>query len=423
MKPPTTWEGWGALVVILSGLGGSAWVVLRGIHLAAKGIESARRRIGLRRAQRGYKETIHKPAGSPFSARSGSRDGKPYTEEIDRCPFCNADIPRENQHDCFRIMPYPPQQIAKQGRADSPALEMMFDPGDPLYSALDRLDPVHPHQYRIGIRRREPPSVKRVRVRLVGVDARVAGAWHNGGTTIAAEMTTRTVFLREIHDAPPFQRSREGITIDPSADPTLFLLTSRHPGADRFDILHTLGNDNMPLNPDLPFRVRLEVVGENIEPIPVSVELDAPMVPADVAAAKLHELLGQSANVAGSTTNVYPWLSEARLTSGGSGKTWGPWTEIEGSIEHAGRLTAVRVHGLAYHPDDRYELQLSTLPERAEMNQAVMPIDTISTEKKRIALDLPLEVSVGTRVSGRLGSTGPLAVVGVEIEIVRRAAG
>lgn len=165
-----------------------------------------------------------------------------------------------------------PRTLTVTQVVDDP-LEVLFQLDDPIYSSIDRLSTGSPQQFRLGVRSRGARSVGRVRVRVLGLDGWVAGGWQTTPLTAAAEILMRGAYLRALHDAPPFQRSREGITIDPSTKPTLFLLASRQPGEQRFDILHTLGNDNLPLNPELPFRVRLELTGENLDPNPMAFKL------------------------------------------------------------------------------------------------------------------------------------------------------
>jgi hypothetical protein len=150
-------------------------------------------------------------------------------------------------------------------------IEVLFELEEPTYSSISPLEAGNPHHYRLGLRNRTTTSLKRVRVSLTGYAFAIDGIWH--GLPPQVDLSTRRVFLREMHDRPPFEKSREGMVLDPSTKPTLFLITSRHLNSDRFDVLHTMANENMPLNPERPVRVLLEVLAENLEPIPVTITL------------------------------------------------------------------------------------------------------------------------------------------------------
>lgn len=56
-----------------------------------------------------YRETISKAAGQSF----GTQTQDDVQEEIDRCPLCQANVPRADAHACSRIVDYTPEQLAQ----------------------------------------------------------------------------------------------------------------------------------------------------------------------------------------------------------------------------------------------------------------------------------------------------------------------
>lgn len=58
----------------------------------------------------GHLSTVTKAAGSPFAALEGAKivglDIKPFRVEVDTCPFCEGDIPRQDAHTCTAVVLY-----------------------------------------------------------------------------------------------------------------------------------------------------------------------------------------------------------------------------------------------------------------------------------------------------------------------------